>query len=432
MCKISGMKPRENLDDAAIWLKRAQALRWRVNIGWWWSGFAVPLVVGCLVSALVIYIVRARGLSLPGNFAVAALIWVALCGYYAFRKNRSHFINLPSALSRMDIAHRFHHRLVSAYSGVGAWPKTEDAHKMPVSWRWPVIAKPIGLALLLLVMAFRLPVVMPEPPGHEIRHEPVEWQAVEFVTESLRQQELVQEEALNRIEEQVASLRRKPADEWYRQGTMEASSHLRDQLQRDGNRLQRALEKTANLLEAAQAQKMKSANTMTETQQAQWKELLQQLGLEAMPLNDELLRALQQLDLSQLRQLSVDELQALEERLMEQSNALKQCMAEAGMAYTSPGSGGVNRGPGTMPLTLADDESRTDEAVPQAISNPNLERAALGQMIGLAEGRHDVDTDAYAGAVEAGLTASPGGEGEVVWRQSLLPGEQKVLKNYFK
>jgi len=422
-----------------FWMGRANRLRWLVNLGWWWSGFTKLFMVGCFLAAVALFTLRSAGWPSEAVW-ISLAIWTAVAGLIAWLRSRRSFIRMDSALSRLDVAYGFHHRLISAHAGVGEWPPEIRRHDrpftmLPVRWKWSHAARPLALSVLMLGMAFKLPVSTMDATPEIVRHEPPEWKAVESLIDILRERELVQEDALIKVEEQIAALRRKPQEEWYRQGTLEATSHLHNQMERDAGRFQKALEKTAALMEAAQAMKKQSNlnNLSLEAAQAQWKELMEQLGLESLPLDESMLQELKKIDLSKLRQMTAEELKDLEAKLKEQSDALRQCLVAAGMArMDGPGTGEVSRGPGTLPLTLNDEESRVDDAVPQALSNPNLDRAALGQTIGLADGEHNVDTDAYRELSEAGMTASPGGEGEVVWRQTVLPSEQKILKQYFK
>ncbi|HMP89121.1 MAG TPA: hypothetical protein PJ991_02910 [Kiritimatiellia bacterium] len=419
-------------DPETFWMSRAVRLRRMVNSGWWWAEFSVLFVIISLFFSFTFFILRSLDMDLAWSIRVWILLLFIAIPVSTIRARRK-YIDLSAAFSRLDITHGLHNVLVSAYARVCPWPEAPPApnHCNPVRISWINIFKPVSLSLLLMVMAFKIPVMHDDSEVFTTRHEPPEWQAVEYVTELMREQKLVQEEALNKVEEQIETLRNKPSQEWFRQGTMEATSHVRDQLSRDSQRLQRTLEKTAAMLSAAYAHKQQGIQSLPESQLNMWRELLEQLGLQELPLNADQLAALKEIDLAQLRQLSAADLMEIEARLQEQSDLLKQCLADAGMAGQLS-AGGINRGPGTLPLTLKDEESRLNDVIPTPISNPNLDQAVLGQIIGLAEGMHDVDTDAYQGAREAGMTASPGGEGEVIWRQDLLPSDQQVLKRYFK
>ncbi len=96
----------------------------------------------------------------------------------------------------------------------------------------------------------------------------------------------------------------------------------------------------------------------------------------------------------------------------------------------TPGRGGVNRGPGTLPLSLDEDPTTAKANAPLPLTNNDLTRAAPGDNLGLADGVHEVERTA-AGHYEGGGVVSPGGAGEATWNQIILPAEQRVLKAYF-
>jgi hypothetical protein len=361
---------------------------------------------------------------------------LAVSALAAWWWSRGRRIDEVAALSRLDVALGLHHRLVSAAAGVGEWPSIPaDARDpravQPLRWRWPRAAVPVALSALAIGLAVLLPMTQPDPAGASVHHEPPGWAAVESVVEELAEREVVEEQALEEVRERVDALRRQPREEWYRQGSLEATDHVRQQVERDAQRLQQALEKTAALLEAAEARRDQVSQAQLDAMSEMMKELLDQLGAGTLPLNEALMQQLRNADLSGLRAMTAAELAALEQRLREQSAAVSACLAASGMACDGPGTGGVSRGPGTLPLSLLDDPTAAEAAAPLPLSNEDLSRAALGDMLGLADGAHEVDATA-GGPREAGATASPGGAGEATWQQAVLPSEQRILKAYFQ
>jgi len=96
-----------------------------------------------------------------------------------------------------------------------------------------------------------------------------------------------------------------------------------------------------------------------------------------------------------------------------------------------PGRGGVNRGPGTAPITLADEESNLGTKNLEAVNSNDLSRAAPADLIGITQTEHDLD-QSNRGAQAGGNIGSAGSGGETVWKDSLLPAEKAVLKKYFE
>ena len=96
-----------------------------------------------------------------------------------------------------------------------------------------------------------------------------------------------------------------------------------------------------------------------------------------------------------------------------------------------PGKGGVKRGPGTAPITLADEESNLGTNNLETIDSNDLSRAAPADLIGITQTEHEPDKTT-SGSQAGGSIGSAGSGGETVWKESLLPGEKAVLKKYFE
>jgi len=424
----------DNKDRTGFWIRRAGRLAFIINMGWWWKWFASFLLIGSLLFAGANYVARYLAYSAGQSIWILFFSFLVLASIISYFKARTRFIDKTAALARMDLSYRYHNRLVSAYAGIGDWPPVPGSSRhagLPVRWRWSSVLSPAVLAMATLALSLWLPVGTLEAESSVIRHEPPAWSEVESMVDSLDEQDVVEDDALQELLDQVAEMRRKPSEEWYRQGVMEATDHLRNEVERDARKLQQSLDRAVALLEVVEARKDQLSQPQVSAIQDLLKELMDQLGQGSLPLNEELMNQLKNVSVDQIRKMSAQELADLERKLREKSEFVALCMSMTGVGDT-PGRGGVSRGPGTLPLTLEETESHVDQATPEALSNPNLERAALGQTIGLADGQHNVDTEAYKGLVEAGRTASPGGEGEVVWRQEVLPAEQRILKQFFK
>ncbi len=177
-------------------------------------------------------------------------------------------------------------------------------------------------------------------------------------------------------------------------------------------------------------------------------------GLQSSPLelNPDLLKELAQIDPKSMPTLSKAQLDQLREALKKgagecqgmcknpgflgdgegEDDQLSEMLGRQGQTPgDSPGEGGINRGPGTAPLTLSDEENNFGTDKNEAVSNSDLSRAQLSTMLSLQDGKHEVDKT-YQGPTAAGSANSPGQGGEQVWRETLTPEEKAVLKRVFK
>lgn len=67
----------------------------------------------------------------------------------------------------------------------------------------------------------------------------------------------------------------------------------------------------------------------------------------------------------------------------------------------------------------------------EQVTNPDLERAAPGEVLGLGETEHEIDEEGFQ-RQSSGDIKNKGRGGDAVWRESLMPTEKKLLKRYFQ
>ena len=67
----------------------------------------------------------------------------------------------------------------------------------------------------------------------------------------------------------------------------------------------------------------------------------------------------------------------------------------------------------------------------EKVTNEDLSRASLGDLLSVGATEHEEDKQA-SGSQAGGRVSSNGQGGDAVWRESLIPEEQALLKRYFK
>jgi len=421
-----------------LWTHRARRMKWRANAGWWVQRFIPGAAVGCVVSAILLLAVRSMGRGVTATLGILA-IWLLVSAFYAWRKARPKFLSMDDALSRLDMLEGLNNRLVSAAQGVGEWPPVTPSASLYVRWNIRRILLPLGASACVLLLAAFIPLQSAVSPPPPVLQEPTAWKAIDAAVELLREEEWIREDALDRIAAQVEALRQQPQDQWYRQHSMEASDHLRQQVGVAARELQHAVERAAVALALAE----QGRTALSPAEQSALHDLLRD-ALNAMEggllqLDESLLNALKDIDLSQLTQLTDGQLAELERKLAEAGECLNACASACGVAGGAgpdgdgaSGLAGITEGPGSAPLTLHSRTRLSGPEDPFAVGNEDMSRAALGDRIALSEDTHEVDTSHYLGATDAGAVASPGGGGEAVWRVSVTPREQRLLRGYFE
>ncbi len=441
----------------AFWEGKALSLQRLVNAGWWWTHFTRGFTAGAVLAACGL--VGARLYDVETRWIWGALgLWALAWGGWSFRSARGKFIDLRAAFSRLDVAKGLNHALVSAMDGVGPWPRPQRTLRNPLQWNLQPALIPPLLWAFLLATAIWIPVGRPAGGDPIARQEPAAWSEISTFLEELKQEDLVEEEALKSLEEQLAALREKPEESWYRQGSLETTDQLRAEVEREARKMLRNLQQTAALMEAARVAGDAMSPDIRDHMQEALREMLDELGQGTLPLSEEMLAQLRQIDLSQLDQLSPEDLKQIEETLSGQCDALGQCMLAGGMPGEEgdPGFGEGEEGGegaedgiallmammgespsgrpgedgGSAPMRLGETAPDAEARNPFALSNEDLSRTATGDLLALAEGEHDDEATEISRT--GGRIAAPGGEGEAVWRENVLPAEARILQQYFQ
>lgn len=420
-----------------FWRARARWVAWRWNVA---CGLRVFLPVAIALSAALtgaLLITRRAG----GN---PSLIWMAGGGLLvagmlvsALAARRS-FSTWRDALVRLEGVHQLHNRLTSAAAGVGAWPPPLERAGDGLRWRWSTILLPVaGAAALLLFAAF-----VPIRPGATTAgfiEAPASWTQLEQWIDTLKKEDVVQSEALETLQEQVAELRAQPSESWYSHSSLEASDNLRQQTGQSLRALERELQSASDALAAAGQMKTMSPELSAELNK-RFADAIHGLELGTLPMNKELLGKLKDLDLSKVRQLTPEELATLKKCLQSGTKACKRCLGESDKEAEAlvlvegdqEGNGGITRGGG--PADERYQEKPTDLGTDkvESVASDDLSRAALGDVLGVQQGTHEIDKGNYQGPVPAGAVQSQGDGGEAVWRNQLTPPERDLLQRFYK
>lgn len=403
-----------------------------MNAGWVWASFSRMLVLAACFCGLLIWLLRLQSVSiLPAWCLGGGLLLVGLIGSLTLSAGQR--VTLDAALTRLDVGWGMNQRLVSAYAGVGVWPASPLGRKLPLRLRWDRLLWPCLLALMFLASATLLPLPPPVAVAAQNRAEPPAWQRLESLLDALAEQPLIQEEGPRSLKREVAVLREKDMQTWYDPSTLEATDRLRNRTAEDAARLLQAMQNTAALLQLAAEGKEQLSSAQQRGMQQFLEQLQGQMAEGGFKLDPAALQQLQMVDLSEIAQMDLQQLQALEQQLQQNAAGMQQALMSAGLLQgfgDQPGQGGISRGGGPSALTLKDFESIAEPVVPLMLEAGSQENLQMGDLLSLRETDHEDernDVPSQGGAVKA-----PGGAGEVVWEQDFLPSDVKVLKEFFK
>jgi hypothetical protein len=447
---------------ASYWQAATRSLARRVNFGWWLESWIGWLLGSALVGAVAILFVR----WMP----VVEIRWVwyaigaalVIAGALAWWLGRSRYETPQAARIRLEDALGLKTRLSAAEAGVGDWPTPPEEIKWPLQWRWQRPVTVLSVSGMVLLLAAWVPVAQREVEKKRIVQEPTEVKEVKQWMENLQKEEAVEEESVEEVEKKIAELLQRPAENWYEHGSLEAAGNLRDQTAEMLRELSQNLadaERAASALQAAgdalpQEARESLANELGSAAQA--------MRTGGMKPNEQLLQQLQQMGGGKgLGNLSKEQMQNLAKQLQKNAQALQdalknspelklaECQGSGGRGKNGkgkngngmdgdgdgdePGRGGINRGPGTAPLTLSAEETNLNTTKAESVNSQiDVNRIAPGDLLKVSDGKHEVDKNAYKGPQAGGAISNTGDGGAAVWQNSLLPSEREALKRYFK
>lgn len=446
----------DQTERAAFWHRAARRTARKLNVAWWWQQ-AAPwwLMVGAAGFAVIFWL-RSRHEPLDAGLA-AGVLAAALAGVagIAWWRARRHFASESVALVALESRLRLHNALTAAEAGHAPWPEAaslQPGDGLRWSWRW--LGGPPLAAAAFVAAAFFLPVPKELGAAQAPMTPPLAWPEMESWLDQLKENEVIDPEQLTALQQKLEELRAQAEKDWYSHESLEATDALRDSLDRSveqmgadlrsGERSLSALEKYSDQL-SAEAKDMLAAD---------FQNALQGLRANELKLDPELMKKLAALDVKNLQAISAEQMQQLREAMKKKAGSCAACenggkpgflgdgegeddeeMAALmkllqGGPKDGMGQGGVQRGPGTAPLFLGEEESRLGTHNQESLRNEDLSRAAPADLIGLGEKEHEIDR-AAVGAREGGAAAAGQG-GERVWKDDLTPDERAVLKRYFK
>ncbi len=441
------------------WLTTAKRIAWKINFAWCLSTFLPGAIITSGITTCLIFIVKRNGLSVVGLVLLWCLFYCLLVGLaiLSYFKNRTRFYDTRDVLIRLDDRLKLNNRLYSAYQGVGEWPGYEEYESSGLVWSPRHIVGPILMILLLMGSAIWIPFYISEETTQYSLEEPISWTEVDSWIDTLKTYEIVDKDALNKLEKQIEMLRNQPQDSWYNHSSLEGGDRLREQAKMSIEALERNLELAQNtLLTINQLQKLslgddntsmldtftkgdKSLEEILKKSASDWKKILDNLSNSDLSVNSKLMEQLKSIDPNQLKQLSKEQLADLQKQLAEGIEGCEISLSEgldskdaSTLLLATMGSGGVSEGPGSLPIQLNSEPTSLGSTKIESVSNKDTSKPILGDQLGYIKGEHDINPNAYNGPANAGNIKEMGKGGETVWRESLDPNEKNLLKRYFK
>ncbi len=450
------------LSPASRWHRHARRTARRLNVAWWLQGFAPWVAALGLITMGVMIWLRSRGDGLPvGPVALGLGAVYGLAGLGCWVAARPRFVRPADGLVLLEARLKLNNALSAASLGVTAWPPVPDRVDDGLSFRGPWLLAPALLTTACLAFAFLLP--LPRTESREKLPPPMALARAESIINALQKEELVDSAELEKAREKLSALLAQPPEDFYSHHSLEAADALESSLSGAAGNLGSHLEaaaQTAGSLEKYEASLTPSARQQLE---GDLRASVEGIRNSSMGTSESLQKQLGQLDPSRLKELDPEQLKEMLANLQAKSSACRNAQgngsgqegsgasqalqdllngkagegngqgegAGSGQEGRGMGRGGLNRGPGTGPLTF--EEKATDLGTDnlEEIGSRDLSRSLPGDHLGTREIDHHLEKSAE-GPSAGGTLAAPAGGGEAVWKDQLLPSEQKVLRRYFK
>ena len=439
--------------EEAIWRSLAKRTSFRLRVGFLLSSILPVFAWGALVQALVLYISRAWHVEALESLRLAAacvftmfLIAIFSCAVFRCRRWRG-TAGIQSAFARYDLTMKLNSALISAYAGKGAWPPVPLNADDGLRFDWKRIMPSFLGAVLILLCSAAAPIPihadptggMP-PPGSHVK--------LSAAIVAMEQSGVFRSEDLAHWKRQLGNIQHQPAEQWYHQSSLEAADHLLDSMKKGVGDLAQKVNQTRLLLGGLMAEP-------PELNTAGQQELSDALiaSVEAIKsshpgLNETLMDGLSALNSGGLESLTADDFDIIKKTLQRTLHACRQGGKDFSDGLENEGAGlpGERDSPDIIPAVtgsrapgrdnpqgLGRDRQFSDPGTekPKPLQTGDITRTIPGDVLGTVDTDHHLNRN-QSGLQVPGKIVDQGRGEEAAWHESLLPGEQAILRKYFR
>lgn len=370
----------------------------------------------------------------------------------AFLRAMRKFESKEESLVRIEAAMRMRNSLSAAKAGITPWPAPVSRVDIGLNWNWPRLLVPLLGACALLGAGLWIPVSANTPGPASPADQPQAWKQLGNELDLMAKEQLADEKYLEETRKRLEELEAQEEDQWFSHSSLEATDSLKKSHNAEAKRVENELGKAGNAL--GQLEKNAGGQAEKDRLMEEFDQALQGLRNGAMKPNPQLLEQLKNLDLNNLGDLPPEQLQQLKENLQKNAQGLGKCQGGDGENWDDElladendgqgegngkpgkdgegsGKGGINRGPGHAPGVLGKEGEKLGTGNMEALKAQDLSHAAPGDLLELQDGEHQVDKSGSS-ISEGGNTEATGSGGDRVWKESLDPDEQRVLKRFFE
>ena len=439
------------ISPASVWQHHAKQTVRRLNFAWWLQFFAPWAAgLGMLIMVLVLW-QRSQGTVLPRLSLPVSIAGIyAITGLACWWRVRRRFAKPTDGMVLLESRLKLNNALTAASGGITAWPtapaKVDDGFRFRAPW----LVAPALLTASCLLVAFLLPVqktsATPALPP------PMALARAEAILNALQKENVADPAALEKAREQLQTLLDQPPESYYTHHNLEAADALETSLGEAAGNLGSHLQSAAQSAESLEKFDSSLSPSARQQLESDLQSAIEGIKNSSLGASAALQNQLGQLDPSKLKNLDPEQLRKMMENLKAKAKACKDCKggncqgkSEAeqaledllngkngeGNGKDGMGQGDVNRGPGTGDLTFEKNASELETNKLEMLESQDLSRTLPGDHLGTKDIEHRLDKTS-PGVSAGGAVTAPALGGDAVWKDQLLPSEQKVLRRYFK
>lgn len=437
----------------AAWDRQVRSLSRRLVLADWLERVSVPLVLTSLLSGCALLLLRKSSELNPNVVWITALGLALTISTLLLWRSHADRESDTSLLTRLDCQLGLQNKLAAAQAGLADWPAPPAERRQATQWNWRRVLLPFALSGLFLSAAAFMPIS--KQTANAEQQQPHSWDELGTELDKLRDSKAVDEPYIEEIEKRLEELRNQSPEDWFSPSSLEATDTLKEQHKQAAEEMKQNLEQAADALEilnntdASEAQKNQA--------QQQLSEAMEQLQNGAMQPNQELQNQLQELGEEGARQLSPEQSEQLRKAMEENAQKLQDAQGQGQSGEgddwmqdmldgdrssregegeqksqngeSGPGSGGVDRGPGTDPDVLGDEANRLNLRKFERLEMDDLENSLPGDLLKLENDEHQENSN--GGSSTGGAIKGTGQGGSRTFTDDLLPDEQRAVKGFF-
>lgn len=429
------------------WLALGRKTMRQVNLAWYIECLRVPVVASSLVACVMIVLLRQSHVQIDQDRVIWILLGL-LCGVltWVYWLARKRFTDLDETMVRLDASLHTNSRLSAARAGYSEWPDLPETQENGLNWNKARCVYPVIGAFFLVGLSLSIPVGEIGDKNYQTTA-PKAYEDLVNSIEELDQHDVVEEEYIEEIKEKIDLLDQQNSEDWFSHTSLEAIDSLKASHEHNAAKLEQSLRKAEHALQSLDHAAAQLSQEAKQRLMSDYGEALENMDKGAMKLNEDLLEQLKGLDLREISGVDKEKLKAMRERMKASAEQLKKQKGEGigpepkEMADGSEGSqgeqggddgkGGITRGPGHVPGVLGDEIPPLETGDLEGIDPKSLDGMTPGDLLGTRETEHDIDEKIHPRQDGGGVKSQSLG-GDRVWKNSLMPGEQRALKQFFK